>query len=156
MLLGFNIWWNTKWWTHIMNLFFENLNHLIVKDFWMVQIWPYFHKSYELQFLFVFQFLYQKSIFFESFRWVIIHMDFVGFPFRTSKLENNISYIKYKFSHRFGKVCKWLNMYYSNIIIMKFYKTTTMSIWIILKNLVWIHRDYNFCHFWAIWLCIHP
>jgi hypothetical protein len=44
-------------------------------------------------------------------------MDFVGFPFKTSKLKNNIGYIKYKFSHRFGKVCKWLNMYYSKIQI---------------------------------------
>jgi len=30
-------------------------------------------------------------------------MDFMGFPFRTSKLKNDISYIKYKLSHRFGK-----------------------------------------------------
>jgi hypothetical protein len=27
------------------NYFFENLNHLIVKKFWMVKIWTYFHKS---------------------------------------------------------------------------------------------------------------
>jgi hypothetical protein len=33
-------------------------------------------------------------------------MDFVGFPLRISKLKNDISYIKFKFSHRFGKVCK--------------------------------------------------
>jgi hypothetical protein len=33
-------------------------------------------------------------------------MDFVGFPFRTSKLKNDINYIIYNFSHRFGKVCR--------------------------------------------------
>jgi hypothetical protein len=27
------------------NIFVENLNHLIIKDFWMIKIWPYFHKS---------------------------------------------------------------------------------------------------------------
>jgi hypothetical protein len=45
------------------------------------------HKNrspYELQFLVVFQKNCPKSIFFESFSWAIIHMDFVGFPFRTS------------------------------------------------------------------------
>jgi hypothetical protein len=30
-----------------------------------------------------------------------------GFPFRTSKLKNNINYIKYKFSHKFEKVCRF-------------------------------------------------
>jgi hypothetical protein len=55
-------------------------------------------------------------------------MDFVSFPFRTLNLKNHINYIKYKFSHRFGKVCRLLNMYYSKIIIMTFKKITTMSI----------------------------
>jgi hypothetical protein len=32
-------------------------------------------------------------------------MDFVGFPFKTSKFKNDINYINYKFSHKFGKVC---------------------------------------------------
>jgi hypothetical protein len=45
-------------------------------------------------------------------------MDFMGFPFRTLKFKNDINYIKYKFSHRFGKVCKGLNMYYSNMKII--------------------------------------
>ncbi len=27
------------------DFFFENINCLIVKDFWMVKLWPYFHKS---------------------------------------------------------------------------------------------------------------
>jgi hypothetical protein len=45
------------------NLFFENLNRLIVKDFWMVKIWPYLIDPYELQFLFVFQKKSQKHIF---------------------------------------------------------------------------------------------
>jgi hypothetical protein len=82
-----------------------------------------------------------KSIFFERFTWIIIHMDFVGFIFRTSKLKNDINYIKYKFSHRFGKVCWSLNMHYSKIRIIIFFKVTTMSIWIILKNLVWTYRE---------------
>jgi hypothetical protein len=54
-------------------------------------------------------------------------MDFVGFPFRISKQKNHINYIKYKFSHKFGKVCKWLNMYYSNIRIITFLKITTVT-----------------------------
>jgi hypothetical protein len=45
----------------------------------------------------------------------------VGFPFRTFKLKNGINYIKYKFPHRFGKVYRWLNMYYSNIRIIIFF-----------------------------------
>jgi hypothetical protein len=109
-----------------------------------------------LQFLFIFQIFYPKSIFFECFTWVIIHMDFVGFPFRTSKLKNNISYIKYKISHRFGKVCRWLNMYYSKIRIIIFLKITIVFFWIIKKNLVWIHTNYNFFFFWSVRLCIHP
>jgi len=40
---------------------------------------------------------------FESFTWGIIHMNFVGFPFKTFKLKNDINYIKYKFSHRLGR-----------------------------------------------------
>ncbi len=35
-----------------------------------------------------------------------------------------INYISYKFSHRFGKVYKWLNMYYSNIKIIIILKIT--------------------------------
>ncbi len=109
-----------------------------------------------MQFLFIFQFLCFKSIFFESFTWVIIHLNFMGFPFRTSKLKNDINYIKYKFSHRFERVCMWLNMYYSNIRIITFKKITHMSIWIILKNFVWTYRECNFCWYWDIWSCIHP
>jgi hypothetical protein len=37
-------------------------------------------------------------------------MDSVGFPIKTSKLKNDvINYIKYKFSYKFGKVCRWLS-----------------------------------------------
>ncbi len=43
------------------------------------------------------------NIFFESFRWGIIPLDFMGFLFKTSKSKNEISYIKYQFSHRFGR-----------------------------------------------------
>jgi hypothetical protein len=108
-----------------------------------------------LQFLFIFQKICPKSIFFESFKWAIIHMDFVAFPFRTSKLKNNISYSKYKLSHRFGKVYRWLSTYYWKVVIITFFQTTTMSIWIIFKNLVLTHRDYKFYHFWGTRLCIH-
>jgi hypothetical protein len=96
-----------------------------------------------------------KNIFFESFRWNIIHMDFVGFPFRTFKLKNDISYIKYKFSHRFGKVSKWMNMYYSKIKIITFFKVTTMFIWIILKNLVWTCKKCNFWWYRTTIACIY-
>jgi hypothetical protein len=59
-------------------------------------------------------------------------MDFVSFPFKTSKFfKKNITYIKYNFSNRFGKVCRWLNMYYSKIKIVTFFKVTIVYIWII-------------------------
>jgi len=57
-------------------------------------------------FCFFFNLFIPKAYAFESFKWDIIPMDFVGFPFRTSKLKNDINYIKYKFSHKFGKVCR--------------------------------------------------
>ncbi len=101
-----------------------------------------------------FNFFVPKA-YFESYRWGIIPLDFVSFPFRTSKLKNDINYIKYKFSHRFGKVCKWLKMYYSNIKIIYILKVTTMSIWIILKNHVWTYKECNFYRYWANVSCIH-
>jgi hypothetical protein len=122
----------------------------------MVKIWPYFHKSIWVAIFFFFQFLCPKNIFFLSFRWGIIPMNFVGFPFRTSKFKNEINYIKYKFSHRFQKVCRWLNIYYSNIIIITFKKITTTSIWIIFKNLVSTCKECNFYQYWAIIACIYP
>jgi hypothetical protein len=123
----------------------------------MVKIWSYFHKSIWVAILFVSQFLCFKNIFFESFRWGIIPKNFVSFPFRTSKLTNEISYIKYKFSHRLGKVCRWLNMYYSKIKIITFKKKKqTMSIWIILKQIVWTYKECNFCRYWNNQSCIHP
>ncbi len=97
--------------------------------------------------LFYFQKHCPKSNFFESFRWGIIPLDLMGFSFRTSKSKNDINYIKYQFSHRFGKVCRWLNVYHSNIRILIFYKVTTMSIWIILRNLVWAYNECIFCCF---------
>jgi hypothetical protein len=83
-------------------------------------------------------------------------LDFVNFPIRISKFKNDINYIKYKFSHRFGMVCKWLNMYYSKIKIIYILKVITMSIWIILNNLIWTCRKCNVCHYETIILCIHP
>jgi hypothetical protein len=47
-------------------------------------------------------------------------LEFMGFFFRTSKSKNDINYIKYQFPHKFGKVCRLLNMYYSNIQILIF------------------------------------
>jgi hypothetical protein len=105
---------------------------------------------------FFFSFFCPENIIFKNFIWVIIHMDFLGFPFRSFKLKNDFSYIKYKFSHRFGKVCKWLNMYYSKIKIITFFKVTTMSIWIILKNLAWTYRECNFCRYRTTIACIYP
>ncbi len=46
------------------NIFFENLNCLIIKDFWMVKIWPYFLKSIWIAiYLFFSISLSQKHIF---------------------------------------------------------------------------------------------
>jgi hypothetical protein len=61
------------------NFFLENLNHLIIRDFWMVKIGHIFISPYKLQFLFVFIFFVPKTYFFESFTWGNIHMDFVVF-----------------------------------------------------------------------------
>jgi hypothetical protein len=88
-----------------------------------------------------FNFFVPKTYVFESFTWVIIHMDFVGFFLKTFKFKNDINYINYKFSHKFGKVCQWLNMYYLNILILIFFKVTIMSIWIILNNLAWTYKE---------------
>ncbi len=123
------------------NIFFKYLNRLIVKDFWMVKIWTYFHKSIWIVIFFCFSNFLSQIHVFESFKWGIIFMDFVGFPFRTSKLKNDINYIKHKFSHKFGKVCRWLNIYYLKIRITIFKKIKIMSIWIILKNFVWTCND---------------
>jgi len=106
-------------------------------------------------FCFFFNFLVPKTYVFQSFTCVIIHMNFVTFSFRTFKLKNDISYIKYKFSHRFGKVYKWLHIYYSTIKIITFFKVMTMFIWIILNNLVWTYRECNFCWYEPMY-CIHP
>ncbi len=138
------------------NLFFENLNNLIIRDFWLVKIWPYFHKSIWVAILIFFQFFCSKIFLKKSFTWVIIHLNFVGFLFRTFKFKNDVNYIKYKFSHRFGKVCRWLNMYYSNIKIIIILKVTTMSIWIILNNLVLTYKECNLCQYWNTQSCIHP
>jgi hypothetical protein len=120
----------------------------------MVKIWSYFHKSIWVGiFVFFFDFFVSKAYVFESFRQKIISLDFVGFPFKISKLKNDISY---KFSHRFEKVCRWLNIYYSKIGITIFLKLTTMFIWIILKNLVWTYKECNFSCYWAIVPCIYP
>jgi len=124
--------------------FFENVNRLIIRDFWMVKFWPYFHKSIWIAISIFKKISCPKKYVFERFTWGIIYMDFVNFPFRILKLKNDIGYIKYKFSHRFEKVCKWLNMYYSKIRIITFQKVITMFIWIILKNLLQTYKECNF------------
>jgi hypothetical protein len=68
-------------------------------------------------------------------------LDFVGVPFWTSKLKNDINYIRYKFSHRFKKVCRWSNIYYSNIKIINFLKIKIMSIWLFFKKLYGLIRS---------------
>jgi len=80
---------------YMKNLFFENFNHSIIRDFWMVKIWPYFHKSIWVAIFVYFSIFCPKSIFFESFRWGIILLDFMSFSFRTTKLKSDINYIKY-------------------------------------------------------------
>jgi len=141
--------------THMRNLFFENLNYLIVRIFLMVKIWPYFHKFIWVTIFVCFSIsLSQKHIFWKLY---MGHYSYglCGFLFKIAKLKNDINYIKYKFSHRFGKVCGWLNMYYSKIKILTFKKVTTMFIWIILKNLIWAYRECNFCRYWVTIPCIH-
>jgi hypothetical protein len=138
------------------NLFFENLNYLIARDFWMVKIWPYFHKFIWVAIFVYFSIFLSQKHFFENFIWGIIFMNFVGFSFKTFKFKNDTNYIKYKFSHRFGKVCRWLNLYYSNINIIIFFKLTTMSIWIILTNLIWTYKECSFCRYWTTIACIYP
>jgi len=53
-------------------------------------------------------------------------------------------------------VCRWLDMYYSKIRIIIFFKIISMSIWIIINNLIWTCRECNVYHYWAVILCIHP
>jgi hypothetical protein len=67
------------------NFLFEKINRLIAKDFWRLKFDHIFISPCELQKFFAFQFFCPKNIFFQSFKWGIIFMDFVGFPFKTSK-----------------------------------------------------------------------
>ncbi len=58
---------------------------------------------------------FKKALYGLLFIWTL-WVFFLGLP----NLKNDINYIKYKFSHRFGKVCQSLNMYYSKIKIIIF------------------------------------
>ncbi len=122
------------------NLFFKNLNHLIIRIFWMVKNWTYSHMSIWIaNFVFLSKILFQKTYFLKVLNGGIIPFDFMGFFFKTSKSKKDINYIKYQFSHRFGKVYKLLNMYYSNIKILLFksnnhvhlnhFKESYMDLW---------------------------
>jgi hypothetical protein len=62
-----------------MNLFFENLNHLVLGIFQWLKFDHIFMSPYELQIYFIFNSFVPKAYVFESFIWVIIHLDFVGF-----------------------------------------------------------------------------
>ncbi len=142
------------------NLFFENPNHLIDRDFWMVKFWPYFHKSIWiaifLLLLIFFQDFCPKKYCLKVFDGALFLWNLWVLFLGLSNFKNDISYIKYKFSLKFGKVCRWLNVYYSKIRIIIFFKVTTMSIWIILNNFVWTCRECNFCQYWAIVTYIYP
>jgi hypothetical protein len=72
--------------------------------FWMVKIWPYFHKSIWIVILFLFfQFVCTKKYVFECFTWTIIHMDFVGFLFRTSKFKMTLVTLNISFHIDLGR-----------------------------------------------------
>jgi hypothetical protein len=50
------------------NFFFENFNHLIIREFSMAKIWTYFHKSiWVVIFIFIFNFFVPIAYVFESF-----------------------------------------------------------------------------------------
>ncbi len=93
LLLRFNIWCNTRWQIHMKNLLFENFNHLIVKDFWMIKIWLYFYKSKWIAIFICFSISLSQKQCFEK-----LYMGFCGFPFEDFQIKNVINYIKYKFS----------------------------------------------------------
>jgi len=62
-----------------------------------------FISSYELRFLFFFNFYIPKTYVFKSFTWVIIHLDFVGFIFRTSKLKLTSATLNTSFQTDLGR-----------------------------------------------------
>jgi len=80
------------------NLFFENLNRLIARDFFeWLKFDHTFISLYELQFCMFFKHFVPKAYVFESFRWGIIFMDFVGFPFRTFNFKMTLSTLNTSF-----------------------------------------------------------
>jgi len=48
------------------NIFFENLSHLIVRDFWTIKIWSYFHKFIWVAIFFIFQIFVPKTHFLKA------------------------------------------------------------------------------------------
>jgi hypothetical protein len=95
------------------------------------------------KFYFIFNFFVPKAYFLKVLDGALFIWTLWVFLLELPNLKHDINYIKYKFSHRFGKVFRWLNMYYSKIKIITFKKVTTMSIWIILNNLVWTCKKCN-------------
>ncbi len=116
-----------------------------------------FISPYELQILFYFQFFCSKKICFWKFYMGRCSFRLCGvFLLRFPNLKMISTTLNISFHYRFGKVCRWLNMYYSKIRIITFLKVVTMSIWIILKNLVLTYRECNFCQYWDTQSYIHP
>ncbi len=109
-----------------------------------------------MQFYFVFKFFVPKAYFLKVLDGTVFLWILWVFLLRLPNLKNDISYIKYTFSHRFVKVCKGLNIYYSNFRIIIKKKVISMSIWIIFNNLVWTCKKCKNYRKWAIWLCIYP
>jgi hypothetical protein len=79
------------------NLIFENLNRLIVRDFWMVKIWPYFHKSIWIVIFVRFSNFCPKKYFLKvlngaSFLWTFVGF-FLGLPnFKMTLIILNASF----------------------------------------------------------------
>jgi hypothetical protein len=62
------------------NLFFENFNRLIIKDFWMVKIWQHFHKSIWVAILFCFSISFsQKHMFLKALHGALFILTLWGF-----------------------------------------------------------------------------
>ncbi len=137
------------------DLFFENLNILIVRDFWIVEIGPYFHKSiWVVIFVFLFfNFFVPKELFLKFLDGAIslwnLWVFLLGLPNQKMTLATQNTNFHIDLGRFVGDwTCIIQILQYSYIL-------TTMSIWITLNNLVWTYKNCIFCHFWTIVLCTH-
>jgi hypothetical protein len=101
---------------------------------------------------------------------VFIPMNFMGIPFKISKWQStmigDINDFLYRLWPRlwprFKRFHKWVNIWYWKITILKFYKLTTMSIWSLIKNLLWTYMDSLFAknepfnHVFTFWSKMTP